>query len=57
MVRYDSQRRFDTDLILTSDFVDRLFKCNILLVMTRGDQCNSAKLGDNGNSDMPVTSA
>jgi len=44
------------DLILTSDVVDRLSKCNISRVMTRSDQCNSAKPGNNGNSDMPVTS-
>ena len=42
------------DLILTSDVVDRLSKCNISRVMTRSDRCNSAKPGV--NSDMSVTS-
>jgi len=44
------------DLILTFDVVDRLSKCNISRVMTRSDQCNSAKPGVNGDSDMSVTS-
>jgi len=44
------------DLILTSDVVDRLSKCNISRVMTRSDRCDSAKPGVNGESDMSVTS-
>jgi len=44
------------DLILTSDVVDRLSKCNIARVITRSDQRNSTKPGVNGDSDMSVTS-
>jgi len=44
------------DLILTSDVVDRLSKCNISRVMTRSDQRNSAKPDVNGDSNMSVTS-
>ena len=44
------------DLILTSDVVDRLSKCNISRVMTRSNQRNSVKPGVNGDSDMSVTS-
>ena len=44
------------NLILTSDVVDRLSRCNISRVMTPSDQRNSAKPGINGDSDMSVTS-
>jgi len=39
------------DLILTSDVVDRLTKCNISRVMTRSGRCNSAKPSVISNSD------